>query len=80
MVQPRMSDIQDLSTTEVETKIKNLKRQLFDLRFQKATQEAVKPHEGRLLRRQIAQLMTLQRQRQLSHTPVAGEGVKPYGH
>ncbi len=65
MALSRMSDIQDLPTEEVESKIQDLKRQLFDLRFQKATQETVKSHEGKLLRRQIAQLMTLQRQRQL---------------
>ena len=68
MALSRMSEIQDLTTEEVEAKIQDLKRQLFDLRFQKATQETIKPHESKLLRRQIAQLMTLRRQRQIAVT------------
>ena len=65
MALSRMSDIQDLSEQEVEVKIQDLKRQLFDLRFKKATQDPVKSHESGLLRHQIAQLMTLKRQRQI---------------
>ncbi|PZD75523.1 50S ribosomal protein L29 [Acaryochloris thomasi RCC1774] len=64
MASSKMSDLRKLSEAEVETKIQDLKRELFDLRFQKATRQTVQPHQAGQIRHQIAQLMTLQREQQ----------------
>nr|B8HMR2.1 RecName: Full=Large ribosomal subunit protein uL29; AltName: Full=50S ribosomal protein L29 [Cyanothece sp. PCC 7425] len=66
MALSKMKDLLDLSDAEVETQILDLKRQLFQLRLQKATRQEVKPHQFKHLRHQLAQLMTLERQRQLT--------------
>ncbi|NCJ08026.1 50S ribosomal protein L29 [Synechococcales cyanobacterium C] len=63
MALTKISDLEDLTLEEVEIKIQELKRQLFDLRFQQATRQAVKPHEFKHARHTLAQLMTLKHQR-----------------
>ncbi len=64
MARSKMSDLRKLSASEVETQIQQLKKELFDLRFQKATRQEVQPHQAGQIRHQIAQLMTLQREQQ----------------
>jgi large subunit ribosomal protein L29 len=65
MALSKMSDLRDLSSDDVEAQILDLKRQLFDLRFQKATRQTVQPHQFKHTRHKLAQLMTLKQQRQL---------------
>lgn len=65
MALSKMSDLRALSSDEVETQIQELKRQLFDLRFQKATRQTVQPHQFKHARHKLAQLMTLKQELQL---------------
>lgn len=65
MALSKMRELRSLSPDEVETEIQTLKRQLFDLRFQKATRQAVKSHEFKHARHKLAQLKTLQQERLL---------------
>lgn len=65
MALSKMSDLRSLSSAEIETQIEELKRELFNLRFQKATRQTVQPHQFRHARHKLAQLMTLQREQQL---------------
>ncbi len=65
MALSKMSELRELSVDEVEAQIKSLKRELFDLRFQKATRQTVQPHQFKHARHKLAQLMTLQREREL---------------
>jgi large subunit ribosomal protein L29 len=65
MALTKIQDLRDLSAQDVETQILDLKRQLFDLRLQKATRQEVKPHQFKHIRHQLAQLLTLERERQL---------------
>ena len=60
MALSKMSDLRDLSPEDIEAQILELKRQLFDLRFQKATRQTVQPHQFKHARHKLAQLMTLQ--------------------
>jgi large subunit ribosomal protein L29 len=62
MALSKMSDLRDLSPEAIETQISELKRQLFDLRFQKATRQTVQPHQFKHARHKLAQLKTLQQQ------------------
>jgi large subunit ribosomal protein L29 len=61
-----MRELRSLSPEEVTTQIQELKRQLFDLRFQKATRQAVQSHQFKHARHKLAQLMTLQQERLLA--------------
>jgi large subunit ribosomal protein L29 len=61
-----MADIADLRTKtddELGTALGELKREQFNLRFQAATSQLEKPSRVREVRREIAQIKTLQTER-----------------
>lgn len=62
---PKMDEIRNLSDQEISDEIAAVKKKLFELRFQKATRRLEKSHEFKHARHRLAQLMTLERQRQL---------------
>lgn len=62
----KMEDIRSLTDQELSDEIVAVKKQLFDLRFQKATRRLEKSHEFKHARHRLSQLMTLERQRQLA--------------
>jgi large subunit ribosomal protein L29 len=62
---PKISEIRDLSETELDEQIVATKRLLFDLRFQKGTRRLEKSHQFKHTRHRLAQLMTVERERQL---------------
>jgi large subunit ribosomal protein L29 len=70
---PKIGEVRDLDTQELEEQIVATKRQLFELRFQKGTRQLDKPHQFKHARHRLAQLMTIERERQLavSSEPVA---------
>jgi large subunit ribosomal protein L29 len=55
----------EMTTDELNTQLKELKTELFNLRFQMATGALQNPISIRETRRNIARVMTLLRQRQL---------------
>ena len=61
---PKIDEVKNLSDEELNDKILAVKRQLFELRMQKATRQLEKPHQFRHARHQLAQLMTVERERQ----------------
>ncbi|NJN56067.1 MAG: 50S ribosomal protein L29 [Leptolyngbyaceae cyanobacterium SL_5_9] len=63
---PKIEEIRDLSDQELSDRIVETKKQLFELRFQKATRQLDKPHQFKHMRHRLAQLMTLERERQLA--------------
>lgn len=63
---PKIDEIRDLSDQEVSDQIVSVKKELFQLRFQKATRQLEKPHQFKHLRHRLAQLMTIERERQLA--------------
>ena len=61
-----MANVADLKTKtddELSTELNNLKREQFNLRFQAATNQLEKPSRVREVRRNIAQIKTLQGER-----------------
>ncbi len=61
-----MADIEDLRTKtddQLSAELTELKREQFNLRFQAATNQLEKPSRIREVRRQIAQIKTLQNER-----------------
>ncbi|MGF1488428.1 MAG: 50S ribosomal protein L29 [Prochloraceae cyanobacterium] len=69
---PKIEDARNLSDEELTNAIVAAKRELFDLRFQKATGNLEKTHQFKHKRHWISQLMTVERERQL-----AGENETP---
>ena len=59
MVLPKFDDIKVISNSEIYNKITNLEKELFTLRFKKATRQTFKSHEIKLKKRTLAQLKTL---------------------
>jgi len=65
MALPKIDEIRNLSDQEIEAQIIDVKKQLFELRFQKGTRRLEKPHQFKHNRHRLAQLMTVERERQL---------------
>lgn len=61
----KVNDIRDMSAKERIDKIKALKEELFNLRFQHATGQLENPMRIRDLKRSIAQIKTIQREVEL---------------
>lgn len=55
--------LRELDNNQIQDNIIELKKELFNLRLQKATRQSFKPHNFKYLKRKIAQLMTLESQR-----------------
>jgi large subunit ribosomal protein L29 len=63
---PKISELRELSDQELSEQILEAKKQLFDLRFQQATRRLETPHLFKHTRHRLAQLMTVERERQLA--------------
>lgn len=63
---PKISEVRDLSDQDLDEQIAATKKQLFDLRFQKATRQLEKSHQFGHARHRLSQLMTIERERQLA--------------
>ena len=62
----KISDLKQRSDDQLSEQLVDLKREQFNLRFQAATNQLEKPSRVREVRRTIAQIKTLQNQRQKS--------------
>ena len=60
----KISDLKARSDDQLSESLSELKREAFNLRFQAATNQLEKPSRVREVRRTIAQIKTLQNQRQ----------------
>lgn len=59
-------EIRELSTKDIETKIDEYKEELFNLRFQQATGSLENPYRIHELRKLVARMKTILRERELS--------------
>ena len=55
----KASEIRELDTGAIETKIKELKEELFNLRFQHAINQLDNPHRIPMVKKDIARAMTV---------------------
>ncbi len=67
----RAAEIRELTTEEIQGRIEQLQEELFRLRFRAATMELENPILLRTLRRDVARLKTVLREREL-----AAEGTR----
>ena len=61
----KSTDIRELSAAELDTKLADLKEELFNLRFQMATGQCENPMKIRDVKKSIARIKTIQREREL---------------
>lgn len=54
----KMTEIKKLDSAAIKAKVAELKKELFDVKFQKHTTGIEKPHMLKTLRRDIARLLT----------------------
>ena len=66
MTSQTTSDLRKLSDDELTNKISELRRELFDLRFKQATKQLNQTHQFKLIRKNLAQLMTIYKERNSS--------------
>lgn len=70
MALPKIADARKLSDEELAKEILEVKRQLFQLRFDQAIGRLEKPHLFKHSRHRLSQLLFVERERQLGKTPV----------
>jgi large subunit ribosomal protein L29 len=56
---PSFNDLKSLSNSEISEKIIQTEKELFNLRFKKATRQTFKSHEIKYAKRRLAHLKTL---------------------
>ncbi|MBE3597214.1 MAG: 50S ribosomal protein L29 [Hydrogenibacillus sp.] len=61
----KVEELREMTNAEIEQKIKGLKEELFNLRFQLATGQLDAPHRIREVRKAIARAKTILREREL---------------
>ena len=57
---PQMINIKSLSSEELRKEILKTKKEIFNLRFKKATRQPFKPHEIKHSKHKLAQLLTIE--------------------
>jgi large subunit ribosomal protein L29 len=62
---PNIQTANELSDEGLETEILAVKKELFDFRLKMATRQPVKPHMFGHAKHRLAQLMTVERSRQI---------------
>ncbi len=62
----KATDLKYLSETELNTKLSELKQELFNLRFQLAANQLDNPTRIKAVKKDIARIKTIQRQRELA--------------
>ena len=60
----KVAELQELNSEELTQKLQDFKRKLFDLRMQRAEGKLTQAHQLQQVRRDVARVLTLLRQRQ----------------
>ncbi len=71
----QVNDLRGLDDDELVTKLRGSKEELFNLRFQSATGQLENHGRLRAVRKEIARIYTVMRERELGITTVETEGV-----
>ena len=54
-----LKEFKKLNSAEITEKIDQLRKDLFDLRFKQATRQLTETHKFKIIKRQVAQLLTI---------------------
>ena len=69
----KIKDLRELSTKELEGKIRDTKKELFSLRMKQSTGTLDKPSRIKELRKDVARMKTILRERELAGGNTDGE-------
>ena len=64
----KMTEIRKLATEDLNKKLEEIKKELFNLKFASATGTLEKPHRIKELRHEVAKIKTVIRERELSES------------
>jgi len=70
----KTKEIRELTDAEAQAKLRDLRQEMFNLRLQQQTARLERPSRIREVRRDMARLETVLRQRQLRATELGREG------
>ena len=68
MTKPDTAELSKRTDSDISDQIDGIRRELFDLRFQKATSQLSNTHRFKEARTKLARLMTVQNERSRSNT------------
>ena len=63
-----LKEFKKLNSSQITEKIEQLRKDLFDLRFKKATRQLNETHKFKIIKKQVAQLLTLSKSQNDSQT------------
>ena len=63
-----LKEFKKLNSSQISEKIDQLRKDLFDLRFKKATRQLNETHKFKIIKKQVAQLLTLSKNQNDSQT------------
>ena len=63
-----LKEFKKLNSDQITEKIDQLRKDLFDLRFKQATRQLNETHKFKIIKQQIAQLLTLSKSQSASKT------------
>ena len=61
-----IEEFKKLNSSQITEKIDQLRKDLFDLRFKQATRQLNETHQFRIIKKQVAQLLTLSKSQSIS--------------
>ncbi|NLC47985.1 MAG: 50S ribosomal protein L29 [Tenericutes bacterium] len=64
----KMTEIRKLTTQDLNKKLEEIKKELFNLKFSAATGNLEKPHKIKELRHDVAKIKTVIRERELNES------------
>lgn len=70
----KIGEIREIPTPELIKRLDETQREIFNLRFQRETEQSRKPAEIRRARKLIARIKTVLTERELQETPQTGGG------
>ena len=63
-----LKEFKKLNSEKITEKIDQLRKDLFDLRFKQATRQLNETHQFKIIKKQVAQLLTLSKSQSASKT------------
>ena len=63
-----LKELKKLNSAQIAEKIDQLRKDLFDLRFKQATRQLNETHKFKMIKKQVAQLLTLSKSESGSQT------------
>ena len=63
-----LKEFKKLNSEQITEKIDQLRKDLFDLRFKQATRQLNETHQFKIIKKQVAQLLTLSKSQSASKT------------